>query len=153
MNGKMNVGELCTRSTVFGHGSMSVSEAARLMLEHHVGSLVIVDETDEGRVLMGMLTDRDIVVAVVARDFNAQTVRSADIMSRDLVTCHTEDSLDTALGHMQYHGVRRIPVVDEKNVLVGIITMDDLLGVVAENLQAFVEIVDSEHRRETHVRG
>lgn len=153
MGEKLNIGEICTRTTVFAYKSMSVSEAARLMLEQHVGSLVVVDETDQGRVIAGMLTDRDIAVAVVARDFDAKTVRVADVMSTNLVSCRTEDSMADVLKLMRRQGVRRIPVTDEQSVLVGIVTLDDLMEIIAEDLQIMVQIVESERKREAHVRG
>src|SRR3990172_12628772 len=62
----MNVGEICNRIVMFAYRGTSLTDAARLMREHHVGSLVVVDETAQGRVPVGMLTDRDIVVAAVA---------------------------------------------------------------------------------------
>lgn len=153
MREKMNVGEICNRTTVFAYKSMSVSEAARLMLEEHVGSLVVIEETGHGRAVAGMLTDRDIVIAVVAHDFNAQTVRVADIMSSTPIVCRTEDSMTDALSQMRRHGVRRIPVTDAQDILVGIVTLDDLLEIAAEQLQTFVQVVSSERKREAHVRG
>ena len=153
MNQKMNVGEICNRTTVFAYKSMSISDAARLMLEQHVGSLVVVEEINHGKAIIGMLTDRDIVVAVVARDFNAQTVRVADVMSSNPATCRTEDSMTDVLSLMRHHGVRRIPVTDAQDVLIGIVTMDDLLEIVAEDLQGFVHVVENERKREAHVRG
>lgn len=149
----MSVGEICNRTTVFAYKSMSVSEAARLMLEQHVGSLVVIEETGQGRAIVGMLTDRDIVVAVVARDFNAQTVRVADIMSSNPIICRTGDSMTDALSQMRHHGVRRIPVADAQDILVGIVTLDDLLKIVAEQLQTVVHVVDTERKREAHGRG
>lgn len=150
---KMNVGEICNRTTVFAYRSMSVSEAARLMLEQHVGSLVVVEEAGQGRTVVGMLTDRDIVTAVVAHNFNAQTVRVADIMSSNPIVCRSEDSMMDALNQMRRHGVRRLPVTDAQDILVGIVTLDDLLGIVAEQLQTFVQVVDSERKREVRARG
>jgi CBS domain-containing protein len=153
MNEKMNVGEICNRTVIFAYRNMSVSEAARLMREQHVGSLVVIEETDKGRVVVGMLTDRDIVIAVVARDFAAQTLRVADVMSNDLVTARTEDSLHDVLSQMRRHGVRRVPVTTAEGELIGIVTLDDLLDVVAEELRGFVQAIESERKRETRVAG
>ncbi len=153
MGEQMNVGEICNRTTIFAYKSMSVSEAARLMLEQHVGSLAVVEETGTGRIVVGMLTDRDIVVAVVAHDFNAQTVRVADVMSSNPVTCRAEDSVADVLSLMQHHGVRRVPVTNAQDVLVGILTLDDLLEIVSENLHSFVRIIQSEQKREAQMRG
>ena len=153
MGEKMNIGEICTRITVFAYHTMSVSEAARLMLEQHVGCVVVVEETDQGRRVLGMLTDRDITVAVVAREFNAQTTRVADIMSPSPVTCRPEDSMTDVLQLMQRDGVRRMPVTDALGTLVGIATLDDLIDIVAEDLQGFVRVIENERKREAHVRG
>jgi CBS domain-containing protein len=152
MGSKMDVGEICTRTVVFAYKNMSVSEAARLMRDEHVGSLVVIEETGIGRVVVGMLTDRDIVIGVVARDFNAQNLRVADIMSSDLITARPEDSVNDVLSQMRRHGVRRIPVVAAQGVLIGIVTLDDLLEIVAEELRGLVQAIESEHRRETRVR-
>lgn len=152
MSEKMNVGEICNRTVVFVYKNMSVSEAARLMLEQHVGSLVVVEDTGEGRVVVGMLTDRDIAIAVVARDFNAETLRVAEVMSGDLVTARTQDSVNDVLGLMRRHGVRRVPVTSAQGVLIGIVTLDDLLEIVAEELRGVVQAIESESKREARVR-
>lgn len=152
MKEMMTVGEICNRTVVFAYKYMSVSEAARLMLEQHVGSLVVIDESDLGRIVVGMLTDRDIAVAVVARDFNAQTLSVAEVMSKDLITARIEDSVYDVLSLMRGHGVRRIPVTTEDAVLIGIVTLDDLLEIVTEELHRLVLAIGSERKRETRVR-
>lgn len=152
MKEKMNVGEICNRTVVFSYTHMSVSEAARLMREQHVGSLVVIEETDKGRVVVGMLTDRDIAVAVVARDFDAQTLRVADVMSSNPVTARAEDSVNDVLSQMRRHGVRRIPLTTEHGILIGIVTLDDLLEIAAEELRGFVQAIESAHKREVNVR-
>lgn len=153
MGEKMNIGEICTRVTIFAYPTMSVSDAARLMLEQHVGCVVVVEETGRGRRVLGMLTDRDITVAVVAREFNAQSTRVADIMSPSPVTCRPEDSMTDVLQLMQRDGVRRMPVTDALGTLVGIATLDDLIDIVAEDLHGFVRVIENERKREAHVRG
>jgi CBS domain-containing protein len=150
---KLAIGEICSRVTVFGYGNMSVGEAARLMLEQHVGSLVIVEDRDAGRIVTGILTDRDITLAVVARDFNGQTMPVSSIMSANPACCRAEDSIGDALDLMRRHGVRRAPVVDGRGRLAGIIALDDLLRLFAEHLQNLAQIIDSEYRRDAHVKG
>jgi CBS domain-containing protein len=149
----MNAGEICTRTTVIAFKTMSVSEAARLMLEEHVGSLVIVEEEEAGRRIAGVLTDRDIVVAVVAGDFDARTMRIADIMTGAPVTCRAEDASADVLNLMRRHGIRRVPVTDAHGVLVGIVTLDDLLEIIAEDVQGLVQIIKSEAKREVRLRA
>lgn len=136
MGEKLTVGEICSRVTVYGYGNMSVGEAARLMLEPHVG----------------ILTDRDITPAVVAHDFNGQTMPVSAIMSANPACCRPEDSISDALDLMRRHGVRRAPVADGKGVLVGIIALDDLLRLFAEHLQSLAQTIDSEFRHEAHAR-
>lgn len=153
MGEKMNVGEICTRTTVFAYKSMSVSDAARLMLEQHVGSLVVVEETDKGRVIVGILTDRDIVVAVVAYEFDAKAMTVADFMSSKLASCRTEDSVADVLSLMRHHGVRRLPVTDMHGTLIGIVALDDVLEILAEELQSAVQVIASERKREADLRG
>jgi CBS domain-containing protein len=148
MNEKMNVGEICNRTVVFGYRHMDVSEAARLMHEQHVGSIVVVEETENGRMVVGMLTDRDICTGIVARDLDAKNVRVGDIMSESLITVRPRDSVNDTLKLMSRHGVRRIPVTNVQEVLVGIVSMDDLLEIVAEELHDLVQTIKSEKKRE-----
>ncbi|HJV76447.1 MAG TPA: CBS domain-containing protein [Noviherbaspirillum sp.] len=153
MGEKMDIGEICNRSVVFATEDMSVKEAAELMRDEHVGSLVVVRESDIGRVVVGIVTDRDIAIVAVARDFDPQTLRVADIMTADPVTARTSDSVNEILGVMRQRGIRRVPVIAEKDVLVGIVTLDDLLEVVAEEMQHFVQAITNAQKREERVRG
>jgi CBS domain-containing protein len=123
------------------------------MLEQHVGSLVVVEEEEGGRRVVGMLTDRDIVLAVVAKDFDAQTTRVADIMSSALLTCRAEDPFSDVLSLMRREGVRRVPVTDAHGILAGIVTLDDLLEIVAEDLHGLAQVMKSEAKREVRLRG
>jgi CBS domain-containing protein len=88
----------------------------------------------------------------MAREFDPQTLRVGDIMVSDPATARTNDSMYDVMNMMRERGVRRIPVTTEKGVLVGIVTLDDLLEIVAEQMQAFVMAVRTEHRRETRTR-
>lgn len=152
MSKRVNAGDVCIRDVDHAFRSLSVSEAARLMRERHVGCLVVVDETDKGRVVVGMLTDRDIVTAIVAKDVDPRTLRVGDAMSSDLVTARTGDSILDVLGLMRRKGVRRIPVVDADGVLVGLVALDDMLVVVADELRLIVQAIESERKREPIAR-
>jgi CBS domain-containing protein len=153
MDELITAGEICNRSVVFATGEMPVNEAARLMREEHVGSLVVIEETARGRVVAGILTDRDIAIAVVARDLDSATLRVGDYMSRDVVTARPEDSVNAVLSQMRRNGIRRVPVTTTDNILIGIVTLDDLLEIVAEELRGLVQAIESEKKRETHIRG
>jgi CBS domain-containing protein len=152
MSQPLTVGDLCTRNTVIAYRKTGLNEAARLMREQHVGSLVVVDETVAGRLTVGILTDRDIVTAVVARDLSPGSLTVGDVMSADPVTARDSDSVLDVLASMRRKGVRRIPVTDAKGVLLGVITLDDILGVLSEQLHGLVEAIESEQQRERRAR-
>jgi CBS domain-containing protein len=102
--------------------STPVAEAARLMSSEDVGSLPIV----EGERLVGMLTDRDITVRVVAEGKDPQSTSVGDVASRDVVSVDPQQDLDEALRLMAQHQVRRLPVVEEDGRLVGIVAQADV---------------------------
>jgi CBS-domain-containing membrane protein len=148
----MNAGELCSRIVVFAERDMGLAEAARLMRDHHVGSLVVGDETTGGRVPVGMLTDRDIAVAVVAKDVDPRTLRVGEIMSGEPLTVREQDGVLDALRLMRTHGVRRVPVTDAKGKLAGILALDDVLEAVAEQLGDLARAIASERAHEARAR-
>lgn len=149
---KLDVGEICNRTVVFANEDMPLKEAAGLMRTEHVGSLVIVREAQAGRIVVGMLTDRDVAIVAVAREFDPQTLRVADVMSGNPVTARAADSIHEVLGAMRRGGVRRVPVTTDEGVLVGIVTLDDLLDIFAEELNAFTHAIASERKREQLLR-
>jgi CBS domain-containing protein len=148
----MSVGEICNRVVVFTLRSTPLQDAARIMREHHVGSLVVVDENTRGRVPVGILTDRDIVVAVVAKEVDPRTLTVGEVMAGELLTVREEDSVFDALRLMRGRGIRRVPVVTPTGTLAGIVTLDDLLETVAEELNDIVRAIASEQAREARAR-
>jgi CBS domain-containing protein len=148
----MNVSELSNPFVVCAQRTTPLTEAARLMREHHVGSLVVVHEGGKGRVPVGMLTDRDIVVAVVAGEVDPRTLTAGEVMSGELATVRAGDPVEAALRLMRRRGIRRVPVVSEAGTLTGIVTLDDLLEKVAEQLSDAVRAITSEQVHETRTR-
>lgn len=148
----MNVGELCNRVVVFAERAMPLPEAARLMRQHHVGSLVVVDERGAGRVPVGILTDRDIVVAVVAGEVDPRTLTVGEVIGASLITARETDSVFDVLRVMRQRGIRRVPVVAPDGTLAGIVTVDDLLEVVAEQLNELVRAIGAERTHEARAR-
>jgi CBS domain-containing protein len=144
----MTLGELCNRNTIFTTRTSSAAEAAQLMREQHVGDLVVVDEKSGRQVPVGIVTDRDLVVEIIARGVDANTVTVGDVMSADLVTARETDGLYDTMQRMRAKGVRRVPVVDAGGALVGIITVDDFLDLLAEELTALARLVSREQARE-----
>jgi CBS domain-containing protein len=149
---RLQAGDICTREVVFVYRSLPIDDAARLMREKHVGTVVVVDEMALGRVVAGMLTDRDIVTAIIAKGLDPTTLRVEDAMSTDLVLARESDSLMDLLGQMRRKGVRRLPVADARGVLVGLVSLDDVLEVVARQLESLVGAMRSGRRHETDRR-
>ena len=103
----------------------TAEDLARMMKEEDVGAIPVVDDSSN-RKLLGIVTDRDIVLKVIAAHQDPSTTRADAVMSSDLVFCHPEDSLDQAREAMEEHQVRRLPIVDAGQRLVGIIAQKDL---------------------------
>lgn len=152
MGERLTTGEICTRSVTIAFRTTSVDGAARLMRDNHVGCLVVVDEVDGRRIVVGVLTDRDIVTAVVAPGIDATTLTVDDVMTTDLVTAREDDSLIDLMRSMRRKGVRRVPVVGGQDELIGVVSLDDVLGVLSEELSLLVGTVDSEGKRERKMR-
>jgi CBS domain-containing protein len=148
-----SIGEICSREVVFATRDMTVRAAARLMRHHHVGSLVVVEEMNGGRRLpVGIVTDRDIVVELTAMDLDANALTVGDIMGEELITARESEGLLEAMEIMRYKGVRRLPIVGADGQLVVIVTIDDLLEVLAEQMTELARIVAREQAREAAAR-
>ena len=152
MGERLSTGAICTRNVSIALRDTTLPGAARLMRESHVGCLVVVDEVAGKRIVVGLLTDRDIVTAVIAADLDPATLRAEDVMSTDLVTAREDDSLIDLMHTMRRKGVRRIPVLGAQDELVGLITLDDVLDILAQELGLLVAIIDSEGQRERQLR-
>ena len=148
----MNVGELCNREVVFAYRDTRLVEAARLMREHHVGSLLAVVERHGERVPVGILTDRDIVVAVVAKELDPRGLTVGDVMTGDLAMVREQDSIADAMRLMREKGIRRVPVITHKGTLAGLLTLDDMLEFAAEELGAFTGAIRQERSHEASLR-
>lgn len=149
----MAVGEICNREVVVTEKGLSVVDAAQLMRKHHVGDLVVVEEKDGSRRPVGVVTDRDIVVEVVAAGVNPEALTVGDIMSPEVATVREGEGLFEALRYMRDKGVRRMPVVDREGALAGILTLDDLLELLAEEMAELAKLVSHERKREAIVRS
>jgi CBS domain-containing protein len=129
----MSIRSLVQRGAVTIHRQASAEAAASLMRSSHVGDVVVVDAADT-RVPVGMVTDRDIVVKVVAEGLRPSQTLVGSIMSHPVVTVREEDGFIQALDKMSARGVRRAPVVDGDGRLHGLISVDDLVPLLAREL-------------------
>jgi CBS domain-containing protein len=152
MSALRTAGELCSRDVVTASRSTALNEAARLLRERHVGCLVVVDETAEGRIVAGLLTDRDIVTAVVAKDVSPLMLRVADVMTDEVATIHESASVHDALALMRHRRVRRMPVIATSGMLVGLLSTDDLTRLLAGELQSLAAVLSDQRELEQMVR-
>lgn len=140
----MRVGEVCNREVVVTSKSATLLETAKLMRSQHVGDVVVVEELPDGVHPVGILTDRDIVVELIAEEVPLDAVTAGDVMSFELVTASEADDLLDTVKRMRNKGIRRLPVVGGNGVLVGILTVDDLIDLVAEQLTDLVRLITHE---------
>ncbi len=148
----MPIGEICTREVVVASRDTSVLEAAQLMRQHHVGAVVVADAMNGKRKPVGMITDRDLVVEVLAPQVNASAVTVGDIMLPELNSIQENSGIFEAVQFMRAKGVRRLPVVDKQGWLIGIVSMDDLLALLAEEMNEMAGVISHEQSKETHTR-
>ncbi|MDD5330276.1 MAG: CBS domain-containing protein [Sulfuricella sp.] len=148
----MPIDEFCNREVIFATRKMSIQDAARLMRQHHVGDLVVVEEIGGRRVPVGVVTDRDIVIEIVANALKLEDFTVGDIMSPQLVTVQTDDGVLDTIQLMRSKGVRRIPVVGRDGGLEGVVSADDMLGLLAEEMTDLSKVAPRERAREAHIR-
>ena len=148
----MSIGNIRTREVVVARRDTTVSEAARLMRKHHVGDVIVVDELDGRKVPCGIVTDRDIVIGLVAQGLDADTIAVSDLMTMEIIVARVLDGVADTLEVMRVKAVRRLPIVDALGTLVGIVTADDLLQLLSEEMSALAAMMNREKRREVTVR-
>jgi CBS domain-containing protein len=135
------------------HRTTPAVELAQTMRNAHVGDIVVVDQPNGKQVAVGIVTDRDLVVQVMAADRDPLATTAGDIMSAELVTAGERNDVRETAELMRFKGVRRIPVVDEDGGLVGIVTLDDLLAVIGDELTLLGRVFARARVQEEHTRG
>lgn len=148
----MPISEICNREVIIVQRETTVHEAAKLMRQHHVGSVVVVEERKGVRVPVGIVTDRDLVVEIMAPDLVQMVITVGDIMGAKLVTVQDDMGIYESIQYMRGEGVRRLPVVDSKGGLIGILALDDLLELLAEELLELSRLVKHEQKKESMTR-
>lgn len=140
----MSVGEICNRNVVIIGKQDSICTAARLMREHHVSDVVVVESSNGINIPLGVLTDRDIVVKMIAAGLDLDAVSIGDLMNDQLLTANETDEVMTTLKRMRHKAVRRIPVIRQDRGLIGILSIDDILDTLAEQLNDIDQIIARE---------
>ena len=144
----MSAGEDCNREVIIVEPAISVTEAAVLMRRHHVGDLVVVEKEGEEAIPIGIITDRDIVIEVMAQKLNPDSLTVKDIMSTDPVRVAETVSLLDTLELMKQRGVRRVLVVADSGGLQGLLSADDAVELIAEQINDLTQLVEREITRE-----
>jgi CBS domain-containing protein len=148
----MSVGEICNRDVVICGPEDSIHEAIRLMRDCHVGDVIVTENREQGAVPVGILTDRDIVIELLAEEVDPNSVTVADVMSRELLAVRENDDLLATIELMRDKGVRRVPVVNQQGGLEGVLAVDDLIELVAEQLTDLVRLFGRELKHERSFR-
>lgn len=150
----MTAGELCVRQVAVVNKGETVIDAARCMREHHVGNVVVVEERGGEYYPIGILTDRDIVVGIVARDPEHMSMLTVgDVMSSDLITAREAESVTEVFKRMRAKSIRRVPVVNERGALQGILSVDDLIEYLCEELTDLAKLIAHQQTREREERA
>jgi len=148
----MTLKTLCNREVLVAAKDDSILETAKLMREYHAGDVIIVEERNGSRYPVGIVTDRDIVIELIAKEIAIDSVTVGDLMCRDLVLAREDDSLFDAIKLMRQKGIRRLPVVDQHGALAGIITADDLIELTTEQLRDIAGLIGREQALEKQNR-
>ena len=148
----MKVSDCCSQIVVVAPASAGIQKAAQLMRENHVGNVVVVDESRGAARPVGIVTDRDLVVEILASGAPVDELTLGDIMSAELLVASEDEDIGETLNRMRSAGVRRAPVVDAEGRLVGILTLDDLLSITAQTLNSMAQLVRREIATEAGTR-
>jgi CBS domain-containing protein len=144
----MTMGTICNREVITVQRDASVLHAAMLMRQYHVGDVVVIEARNAQCVPVGIVTDRDVVIKLVATELDSAVITVGDIMEPKLTIVKERSGLLEAIQTMTSKGVRRLPVVDDGGGLVGIITLDDLLLLLAKEFSSLTKLVVREQKNE-----
>jgi len=148
----MTVEHLVTRNVAAVDTSATVVQAAREMRNRHVGALVITEAQNGGLKPVGVITDRDLVVSVLAMDLVPGSLTVGEVMTAHPFTVRLDDDADLAIRRMRGLGVRRAPVVDLSGQLQGMFAVDDYLEHLANGLREVSILIAQERREEEKSR-
>jgi len=148
----MSISEFCHREVVCATRETTITEAASLMRQHHIGDVIIVEYRGPKPIPVGIVTDRDIVVEVIAAGIDPAQLKLGDLRLASLVTVREDQSYAETVSKMSVEGVRRMPVVGPDGALAGIITLADMLWQLAAPLAALAGLTGRGRQFETVTR-
>jgi CBS domain-containing protein len=141
----MEIAEVCTHPVIVAFPDQALAVAAREMRAHDVGALVVVVRGDTRPI--GILTDRDIVRGQVNQCADLRCLTVGDVMTRQPLCIRSDAELSEAIATLASRAVRRAPVIDAGGALIGIVTLDDLLPAIAQQVRELADTVTPQHRR------
>ncbi len=148
----MTLKTICNRDVVIAQKNDTLLEAAKLMREYHTGDVVIVEKHNGLNYPVGIVTDRDIVIEVIAKEVDGNSLTLGDVMYRELTLAKEHDDIHETIQIMRQKGIRRLPVIDDNGALIGIITLDDLIDLIAEQLKNLTELIGKQQNLEKKYR-
>lgn len=150
----MEIAKLCRRNVITVREEDELIKAAEIMRTRHLGYLVVVRSgvADSAPEPAGVLTDRDIVIKVVSAQADPRALTVGDVMTREPVVMAETESINTALGETRRIGVRRLPVFGNRGQLVGVLSIDDVVSALADQLGAIAGSIRNERRIEAGLR-
>ena len=143
----MPIGDICIQEVFVASRDTTIQDAALLMRQKHVGDVIIVDNAKDARPV-GIVTDRDIVISVVAMKLDPEVFTLGDLTSRPLVTAREDQGVFETIQQMRKNAIRRMPIVDREGKIVGIVAVDDLVQLLAEELAELGKLISREQARE-----
>jgi CBS domain-containing protein len=148
----MTISAICSREVITVHRDATVLHAAMLMRQYHVGDVLVIEDHEGKAIPVGILTDRDIVIELVATDLDCRVITVGDIMLAHLAVVKEDEGIFDAIQLMSSKGIRRLPVVDKDGSLLGIVTLDDMLQLLAKEFDALAKLVRREQKNEVSAR-
>lgn len=149
---QMPVNTICNHNVATIDLDEDVAKAAERMRQTHVGDLIVVERRGPHEFPVGIITDRDIVVGIIAKRVSPESVKGSDAIKPNLVTVHKDSGIEAALREMRRAGVRRAPVVGDDGELVGVLSIDDVIDHLAMQLGHIADIIRLEQTIESSER-
>lgn len=148
----MSINTLCNRDFVAVGRDDTVFKAAALMRQNHIGDVLVVEKVQDAVLPVGIVTDRDVVIEIIAPGLDPHVITVGDIMLPAIFTIEENAGIFDAIRLMADKGIRRLPVVKKDGGLTGIITLDDLLLLLAKEFCSFAKLLTREQQNETEKR-
>jgi len=149
----MTVSDYCERNIALLTRDASLQEAAMMMRIHHLGEVIVIDKLNGKNIPVGVVTDRDLVIEIMALEVDVEQISVGNIMSLELITVRQDNNLSDTLDIMQQHGVRRLPVIDNSGSLLGVINIEVILKVLCQDLSKMLTLFNNERDNEKILRS